>query len=268
MNRNPRRKRDPLPPALAFGTDPVARLRDREVWINAVARDDALTPSARLLAVILASHLNLAHGQLNPSMRRLAECTAQSEQAVIDQLKALVSRGWIAKAPTRGRTSNSYQLFNRITPGPDLELNPQAAPSDGTATPKPQALNPQPLPAQSPSSVHPNKENRLNIPRRPAHATNRAPRPRQEVGTAKTPVAPNWGEHGARLAAMIGGQLVFATWFEGAEIISYEPRLVITVEKPCQRNWILNNFRTALERTFEVDDVEISVRQKVKANAA
>jgi hypothetical protein len=57
MNRAPRLKRAALPPALAFSTDAVATLKDREIWIAAVARDTALTPSARLLGIVLATRL-------------------------------------------------------------------------------------------------------------------------------------------------------------------------------------------------------------------
>jgi hypothetical protein len=64
-----------------------------------------------------------------------------------------------------------------------------------------------------------------------------------------TAVAPDWGDRGRKLAALIGGDAAFAAWFGEAELSEGEP-VTITVGKPFQAKWINEHFSAALERVF------------------
>lgn len=83
-------------------------------------------------------------------------------------------------------------------------------------------------------------------------------------GAAPAPTGPDWGERGVRLAALIGGDAVFASWFGGAVLIDGPP-VVIRLEKAFQRNWVANHFQAHLEKVFGPD---VRIEQSGAKNAA
>lgn len=152
----------------------VEDFRGREIWSYWVRQDKELTFATRVTAGSLAAHLNIQTGRLNPSMRRLAECTGQSEQGIVNQIKALVGHGWVVKDGTKGRVSNSYRLRNKHTFNRCLELvtatqngssglNPQSGLADCEPSLNQVIPNPPPTYVQPATAIHPNKENSLNM---------------------------------------------------------------------------------------------------------
>lgn len=114
--------------------------RDRWTWLDAVQEDTALTPSAKVLASILA-RLN-ADGECFPHndylMKRMGGTSADTVQRAF---KALAGRGWLRRSEGRGRRSKPTVTF--FMQGKIVPLTPrvtaQTAPSDAakpTETPQ------------------------------------------------------------------------------------------------------------------------------------
>lgn len=105
--------------------------RDRWTWLDAVQEDTALTPSAKVLASILA-RLN-ADGECFPHndylMKRMGGTSADTVQRAF---KALAGRGWLRRSEGRGRRSKPTVTF--FMQGKIVPLTPrmsaQTAPTD------------------------------------------------------------------------------------------------------------------------------------------
>ena len=76
-------------------------------WLDQVARDDTLPPSALRVAVILMRHLNRKSGLAWPSQGRLAEALGLTDRAVRKAIDALVKAGHLSVTAGRGRSKSS-----------------------------------------------------------------------------------------------------------------------------------------------------------------
>lgn len=85
---------------------------NRFEWVKAVMQSDLLNSGAKLVASAMAVQFaNDATGQLNPSIRTLADYLKLSTDTVKRAVKALVKAGWLNRSEGRGRgNKTAYQL--------------------------------------------------------------------------------------------------------------------------------------------------------------
>lgn len=96
--------------------------RDRWTWLDAVQEDTDLTPSAKVLASILA-RMN-PDGDCFPRNDYLIKrMGGTSEDTVQRAFKALAGRGWLRRSEGRGRTSKPVVTF--LMPGEVVPLTPR-----------------------------------------------------------------------------------------------------------------------------------------------
>lgn len=105
-------------------------------FVVAVAQDSRLSSSAKVVAVLLADHLNTLTGRCDPSVARLEAMAGLSRTQTKKALKALASAGWIEKDARPGRSTAFSLRFDRI---PDtLETRSDSRPGAGAMdTPDP-----------------------------------------------------------------------------------------------------------------------------------
>jgi hypothetical protein len=103
--------------------------RDKLTWLEQVARDDALTPTASRVAVVLATRfINRERGYAWPSIPTLAGVLAVSENTLRAALRALAAAGHLLIQTGGGRAaSNRYRWIIRradraeaVAPGSDV----------------------------------------------------------------------------------------------------------------------------------------------------
>ncbi len=111
----------------------VSNYAELQRWVMILGAAPHFTAAAKLTGIILAQHLNMRTGQLNPSKSTLGRETAQSESAIVKHLRQLKVGGFLAWSSARGRHSNSYLL-----------MLPNRIPSD-TVTPAVASINRVPL---------------------------------------------------------------------------------------------------------------------------
>jgi hypothetical protein len=155
----------------------VTTYQDREEWTMLMLGSSGITAAAKVTGTALKLHLNIETGQLNPSAKRIAELTVQSERGVLKHLIALKRDGRLDWTGTKGRTSNRYVLLiPTLNGGTALSiLNPEQpdsvmqgpTPNSGTgllpATLNGNAANPERGGQQPRTAVHPNLENQENL---------------------------------------------------------------------------------------------------------
>ncbi|MGY2935989.1 hypothetical protein ACVWZ6_005591 [Bradyrhizobium sp. GM6.1] len=98
----------PEPPSKP--SESVATLRDRDMWLVALAASRSLGDGDKVLGVRLALHHNVKTGQCNPSYDALAHGTGRTVSAIPKQLKRLEETGFINRISSKGRYRNSYEL--------------------------------------------------------------------------------------------------------------------------------------------------------------
>ena len=97
---------------------------NRFEWLKAVLQNDQLTPSAKTIASALAVQFaNDETGQINPSVRTLANYTTQSTDTVKRAVKALVDAGWMGRSEGRGRGNKTAYVL--CSPGKVVPITAQ-----------------------------------------------------------------------------------------------------------------------------------------------
>lgn len=91
---------------------PIKAFADRDDWLKLLLAvdSDALSSSAKVVAIRIALHHNVESGQCNPTIGRLALGTGMSESTVRRMIRELEEAGWLGVDRTRGRHSNSFDL--------------------------------------------------------------------------------------------------------------------------------------------------------------
>lgn len=93
----------------------VTTFGEQQIWLDDMQRAPGLEPAFRLTGIALGRHWNAKTGRCNPSAKRLAKCTSQSERNCQRHVRKIESFGWIMIETTGGRTSNSYRLVLKTT---------------------------------------------------------------------------------------------------------------------------------------------------------
>lgn len=106
----------------------VRDVRARSEWMEGLLADPALADSAKVVALRLALHLNLATGRCDPSVERLAKGSGRQVRAVYSTISLLEQAGWIRRTGRKGRHSNQYALSRPATLHDSAGFNP--APRD------------------------------------------------------------------------------------------------------------------------------------------
>jgi hypothetical protein len=93
---------------------------DRDNWMRLLLADDALSPSAKVVAQRLALHLNVKSGRCDPSLDRLAQGTGMSRSTMKRTLQDLDKAGWIGiRRSSGGRSLSGHgycHSFEFLTP--------------------------------------------------------------------------------------------------------------------------------------------------------
>jgi hypothetical protein len=101
---------------------PIKTFKDRDAWIRLLlAVDaDALSCTAKIVAIRIALHHNVETEQCNPAIGKLVLGTGMSKSTVLRMLCELEREGWIGIDRSRGRYTNSFELraptVSRVTP--------------------------------------------------------------------------------------------------------------------------------------------------------
>lgn len=115
--------------------------------MSAVFESEVLGPTERLIMLALADHADDT-GRCYPSISRLCQRTGLGERAIQNNIKALVSKGYVTIVPNAGQgLANLY--FVTATPAPDApphEMRPRtkcaSTPASRSKTPAPDAPKP------------------------------------------------------------------------------------------------------------------------------
>src|SRR5436309_10374497 len=78
-------------------------------WLDQVAIDPDLPPSAFKIAYVIAEHVNRQSGDAWPSSRTIATACALSQPSVIDLVPKLVANGHLALEPGRAGRGHSHR---------------------------------------------------------------------------------------------------------------------------------------------------------------
>ena len=87
-------------------------------WLDQVAFDPDLPPSAFKIAYVIAEHVNRQSGEAWPSSRTIAKACALSQPTVIELVPKLVANGHLALEPGRAGRGHShrYRLIPKDRP--------------------------------------------------------------------------------------------------------------------------------------------------------
>ena len=87
-------------------------------WLDQVAIDPDLPPSAFKIAYVIAEHVNRQSGEAWPSSRTIAKACALSQPTVIELVPKLVANGHLALEPGRAGRGHShrYRLIPKDRP--------------------------------------------------------------------------------------------------------------------------------------------------------
>lgn len=104
--------------------------RSRFKWIYRLMTDLNLHPNARILAVVIADHVNRESGFARPSQARLAELLDLTPKTIQNLLPSIVDRGYIEITPGVGRgVTHEYRIkdetdFAICTPEKEKPVSP------------------------------------------------------------------------------------------------------------------------------------------------
>lgn len=97
---------------------------NRFEWLKAVGQADDLKDSTKTVAMALALQFaNDQTGQINPSIKTLANWTKQSTDTVKRAVKALVDAGWMGRSEGRGRGNKTAYVL--CSPGKVVPITAQ-----------------------------------------------------------------------------------------------------------------------------------------------
>jgi hypothetical protein len=98
-------------------------------WLRALARDTALSPRARVVALQVAREMAVS-GRCELSYSLIAAACAIDRVAAVQAVRELTDRGWLGKLATVPKRANSYQLTIRGSTEAEIKVKGQAPKQD------------------------------------------------------------------------------------------------------------------------------------------